>query len=321
MCIIRPGAVVLRPRRAGAQAAAAQGQAEGRQALERAAQQAELALLERIKHELEQDVPIRSQSLTPDELKMLSGYHSSPPSRCMLSPIRARRSGGAAAETEQDLAGHYPDFPNRISLRQAEMELQELSPDEAQEYRDALVATGGAVERLVSESRATAGQISFLTTRPRREPRLDGNPRHPPAPQAAGKVHSDIERGFNPAPSHHLRRLRSCGSEHEARKRGVLRLRARTTSCRMAIVINFPLQCLTCMMPPAPHPFCGSTGAAGELLEQSTNLEGGEDRLTVVKVIPSLDVKDGRVVKGEVRERAGRARISWRRRWHTSHRS
>jgi GTP-binding protein YchF len=207
-------------------------------ATERAAQQAELALLERIKGELEHDVPIRSQSLTPDEQKMLSGYQFLTAKPMLLVANIGEAQLSRASEIEQELASHCPGFTVLAVCAKLEMELLELSAEEAQEYRHALGATAGATERLVSESLQLLGLVSFLTTGPD-ETRAWTVQRGTPAPQAAGKVHSDIEKGFIRAEVITYDDFVSCGTEHEARKRGVLRLEGKDYIVQDGDVVNF----------------------------------------------------------------------------------
>ncbi len=205
---------------------------------ERAAQQGELSLLERLKGELERDIPIRNQSLSAEEQKMLSGYQFLTAKPMLLVANVGEAELAGAAELEGDLAARYPGFLVLAMCAKLEMELLELSPEEAQEYRDALGAPAGAVQRLVSESLRLLGLISFLTTGPD-ESRAWTVSRGTPAPQAAGKVHSDIERGFIRAEVITYDDFVSCGNEHEARKRGVLRLEGKDYIVQDGDVINF----------------------------------------------------------------------------------
>ena len=205
---------------------------------ERAAQQTELTLLERIKTELERDVPIRSQSLTPDERKLLSGYQFLTAKPMLLVANVGEAELSRAADIEQELSRQYPGFTVLSVCAKLEMELLELSAEEAKEYRDALGTTTGAIEHVVSESLRLLGLVSFLTTGPD-ETRAWTVPQGTPAPQAAGKVHSDIEKGFIRAEVITYDDFVSCGTEHEARKRGVLRLEGKDYIVQDGDVINF----------------------------------------------------------------------------------
>lgn len=207
-------------------------------AAERVAQQNELMLLERVKGELERDIPIRDQSLTPGERKMLSGYQFLTAKPMLLVANVGESELPRSARIEQDLSARYPGFSILSVCARLEMELMELSPGEAFEYREAVGAGYGAVERIVADSLRLLGLITFLTTGPD-ESRAWSVALGTPAPQAAGKVHSDIEKGFIRAEVITYDDFVACGSEHEARKRGVLRLEGKDYVVQDGDVINF----------------------------------------------------------------------------------
>lgn len=205
---------------------------------ERALQQNELTLLERVKAELERDVPIRNQSLSAAERRMLSGYQFLTAKPMLLIANVGESDLARTGEIEQDLARRYPGFTVLCVCARLEMELMELNPEEAAEYREAVGAISGVVERVVTESLRLLGLISFLTTRPD-ESRAWTVPRGTPAPQAAGKVHSDMEKGFIRAEVIAYDDFVACGNEHEARKRGVLRLEGKDYIVQDGDVITF----------------------------------------------------------------------------------
>lgn len=205
---------------------------------QRATQQAELALLERVKAELERDIPIRKQSLTSEERKLLSGYQFLTAKPMLLLANIGEDQLPHAAALKRELAGRYPEFTVLSMSARLEMELRELEADEAQEYRDAVGAPAGSVDKLVAESLRLLGLVSFLTTGPD-ETRAWTIPYGLPAQQAAGKVHSDIERGFIRAEVITYDDFVSCGSEQEARKRGALRVEGKDYIVQDGDVINF----------------------------------------------------------------------------------
>lgn len=207
-------------------------------AAERALQQRELTLLERVKEALEGDVPIRDQSLTVEERRLLSGYQflTAKPMLLILNVGEAELS--RPQEIERDLADRYPAFTVLAVCASLEAELKELSPAEATEYRDALDVPEGAIERVVSASLGLLGLITFLTTGPD-ESRAWTVARGTPAPQAAGRVHSDMEKGFIRAEVVSYEDLVECGSEQEAKKRGLLRLEGRDYIVQDGDVMNF----------------------------------------------------------------------------------
>jgi ribosome-binding ATPase YchF (GTP1/OBG family) len=69
--------------------------------------------------------------------------------------------------------------------------------------------------------------ISFFTITGGREVRAWAVQRGAKAPQAAGKVHSQMEQGFIRAEVVHFEQLVACGNWHAAREKGVLRVEGR----------------------------------------------------------------------------------------------
>ena len=78
---------------------------------------------------------------------------------------------------------------------QIEQELAELDEDEKKEYLDDLGVTSSGLDKLVATSYSLLGLISFLTAG-EDECRAWTIRKGTKAPQAAGKIHTDFERGF-----------------------------------------------------------------------------------------------------------------------------
>ena len=64
------------------------------------------------------------------------------------------------------------------------------------------------------------------------------------APQAAGKIHSDFERGFIKAEVVNYQDLLDCGSYNAAREKGLVRMEGKDYVVKDGDVVLFPLQCL-----------------------------------------------------------------------------
>jgi ribosome-binding ATPase YchF (GTP1/OBG family) len=192
---------------------------------ERGAGEKEMALLERIKAGLEADRPLRAQALSPDEWRLLENYSflTAKPMLLLLNIDEedAARADELAAELRQRWAGPHRDAAALCA--KIELELGELSEAEAAEFRTELGVPEAARDLVIRRSFELLGLISFFTVNPE-----DGHawvvPRGTSALAAAGRVHSDMERGFIRAEVLGWRELLDCGSLAEARKRGVLRL-------------------------------------------------------------------------------------------------
>ena len=118
------------------------------------------------------------------------------------------------------------------------MELAQLSDAEAAEFRESLGLTASALNRIVALSYQLLGLISFFTT-VSAELKAWTIPGGTLAPQAAGKVHSDMERGFIRAEVISYNDLQRCGSLAEARKKGMLRTEGKNYVVKDGDIITF----------------------------------------------------------------------------------
>ena len=103
-----------------------------------------------------------------------------------------------------------------------EAEISELKEEEREEFRRELGLEGSSLERLIQVGYEILGLVTFYTT-VSLELRAWTVPKGTPAPKAAGKIHSDMERGFIRAEVISFPDFIACGSEHSAREKGLLR--------------------------------------------------------------------------------------------------
>ena len=103
-----------------------------------------------------------------------------------------------------------------------EAEIAELPADEKQMFLDDLGVAQSGLDRLVQASYTLLGLISFLTSG-EDECRAWTITRGTKAPQAAGKIHSDFERGFIRAEVVSFDDLMACGTMAAAREKGLIR--------------------------------------------------------------------------------------------------
>lgn len=192
---------------------------------ERGAGEREMALLERIKAGLEAETPLRAQTLSADEWRLLHDYDFLTAKPVLLLLNIDEEDASRADELEAEFRGRWAGPRRGVAALCAkiEMELGELSDEEAAEFRADMGVPEAARDLVIRRSFELLDLISFLTVNPE-----DGHawvvPRGTTALAAAGKVHSDMERGFIRAEVVGWRELVDCGSLAEARKRGVLRL-------------------------------------------------------------------------------------------------
>lgn len=103
-----------------------------------------------------------------------------------------------------------------------EEEISTLEDDEKQEFLDAMGMDSSGLDRVISVAYRLLGLISFLTAGPD-ECRAWTITKGTKAPQAAGKVHTDMERGFIKAEITSYDDLIEAGSEAKARELGLTR--------------------------------------------------------------------------------------------------
>jgi GTP-binding protein YchF len=198
----------------------------------------EQVLLRKVKTGLEQDIPIRLQSLAKEELKMLSNYQflTAKPMLAVLNIGEGQIS--QAPQLESEISSLYPQFAVVALCGKLEMELAQLSDVEAKEFREAMGLSKPALDRVIDLSYSLLGLISFFTT-VSAELKAWTIPAETLAPKAAGKIHSDMEKGFIRAEVISYGELENCGNLAEARKRGLLRTEGKNYIIQDGDVVTF----------------------------------------------------------------------------------
>ncbi|MBI2869721.1 MAG: redox-regulated ATPase YchF [Chloroflexi bacterium] len=192
---------------------------------ERLAMMKELDFMERLKAALEKDIPVRELELTPEELKTTGNYQflTAKPLLVIVNIGEERQAG--QGDLERELNSRYGKKACRVIALcgRLEMELAQLDEGEARELRESYAMTASGADRAIRESYQLLGLISFFTIGAS-EVRAWSIPAGTPAVRAAGKIHTDMERGFIRAEVIGFEQLATAGSLAEARKKGTLRL-------------------------------------------------------------------------------------------------
>jgi len=207
-------------------------------AAERESHLKEQFLLQKVKAELEKDIPIRLQSLTEEELKILSNYQFLTAKPMLVVLNIGEEQISQASQLESEISSLYPQFAVVALCGKLEMELAQLSEEEAKEFREAMGLSKPALDRVIDLSYSLLGLVSFFTT-VSSELKAWTIPSGTPAPKAAGKIHSDMERGFIRAEVISYGDLESCGNIAEARKRGLLRTEGKNYIVQDGDVVTF----------------------------------------------------------------------------------
>jgi ribosome-binding ATPase len=189
----------------------------------------EFDLLKRAKAHLESERPLREMEMTPEDKKRLRGF-------MFLSekPILYVLNVSEAPELGKELENAVDRFKlTEVASRsnagataicgRVEAELAEMSDSDAAEFLSSYGLKESGLVRLIRTTYTLLGLISFFTIG-EDECRAWTIPIHTRAVEAAGAIHSDLEKHFIRAETIRWDQLLEAGSEANARARGILRL-------------------------------------------------------------------------------------------------
>ena len=190
--------------------------------------------------DLEKDIPIRELKLTPEEVKAISPYQflSAKPILTVVNVGESQLHQSASLEAELSARYSHPRRRVITLCGKLEMELAQLDESAAEGFRAEFGLKESGLDRTIKTSYELLGLISFFTIASG-EVRAWSVPHETPAPRAAGKIHSDMERGFIRAEVISYDDLVKCGNIPEARKRGLLRLEGKNYIVQDGDVITF----------------------------------------------------------------------------------
>lgn len=198
----------------------------------------ELELMKVLEGELSAEKPIRTLDLDEAQLKMISGYRflSQKPLLLVQNVPEDRASADPPADLASAAAARGLGL---VSLSaQVEMDIAQMPGEEQGEFLAALGLEEPAARRFVQAAFELIDLISMLTAGPD-ECRAWPIARGTPAPRAAGKIHSDIERGFIRAEVVRWDDLIKHGSEAKCREAGLLRVEGKEYIVQDGDVVNF----------------------------------------------------------------------------------
>ena len=204
----------------------------------------ELELLNRIKAHLEEGKLAKSLEITDeDELAWFNEYNL----------LTAKPVIFAANVSEDDLAddaagneyvkevkeyAKNEDSEVFVICAQIEQEIAELDDDEKQMFLEDLGLKESGLDKLIKASYSLLGLISYLTSG-EDETRAWTIKKGTKAPKAAGKIHTDFERGFIRAEVINYQDLLDCGGYTVAREKGLVRLEGKEYVVQDGDVILF----------------------------------------------------------------------------------
>ena len=119
-----------------------------------------------------------------------------------------------------------------------EQEIAELDDDEKAMFLEELGMKESGLDKLIKASYSLLGLISYLTSG-EDETRAWTITKGTKAPQAAGKIHTDFERGFIKAEVVNFQDLLDCGSTAAAKEKGLVRVEGKEYVVQDGDVILF----------------------------------------------------------------------------------
>ncbi|MDR2899404.1 MAG: redox-regulated ATPase YchF [Clostridiales bacterium] len=205
--------------------------------------QGEVELLTKFKAQLDEGLPIKSLTLTEDERKLSRSFN-------LLSDKPVIYAANISEDDLQDDGCNNPHVQKVMEwaknegteafaiCAKIEEEIAQFDDDERLAFLSDLGVSAGGLEKLITASYSLLGLISFLTAGPK-EVRAWTIVNGTKAPQAGGKIHSDIERGFIRAEIVNYDDLTRLGNYNLAKEAGLVRLEGKEYVMQNGDVVLF----------------------------------------------------------------------------------
>lgn len=202
----------------------------------------EKAVLDKVMEGLGEAVPARRLGLTDEEKEFLTELH--------LLTMKPVLYVANVAEDEVATPENNPHVQavmkyaaeegaeTIVVSAKMESEIAELPDDEAKEFLEMAGLEEAGLDRLIKAGFKLLGLMTYLTAG-ETESRAWTIKRGTKAPQAAGKIHSDFERGFIRAEIVSYDDLVACGSKAAAREKGLVRLEGKDYVMQDGDVVEF----------------------------------------------------------------------------------
>jgi hypothetical protein len=203
---------------------------------------AEMAILEQIKDTLEQAQPARRVKLTDDEADLIKELPL-----MTLKPVLYVANISEEEVADPDSNSHVRVLKEYAVAEKAgviavsakvESEIAELPEEDAKAFLQELGLNQSGLDQLIQASYKLLGLINYFTAG-EQEVRawtiIDGTK----APQAAGKIHSDIEKGFIRAETVSYEDLMTSGGMTGAKEKGLVRLEGKEYIMKDGDVVHF----------------------------------------------------------------------------------
>lgn len=188
---------------------------------------AQIVILEKLQHSLQQGKPVRDLTWSEEEKTLIKELQL-----LTAKPILY------VINTDEN-SQIPPNFSPALGISaKLEAELAELTPDEAKHMLKELGLRESGLDKLIRAAYDLLHLITFFTSGPK-ESRAWTITQGTKAPQAAGVIHTDFEKGFIRAETIAYADFVTCGGEHGAREAGKLRLEGKDYVVQDGDVMHF----------------------------------------------------------------------------------
>lgn len=191
----------------------------------------EQVLFERLHEALGKEIPLRDVEISAEEEKLFSGFGFL--SRKPLLIVLNLSEGQTAPDID------YPHQRSKVVALQGklEMDIAQLSPEEAQLFLEEYGIEEPSLNRMIRLSYDLLGLMSFFTAG-QDECRAWTVRRGATAPEAAGEIHTDLQKGFIRAEVVAYDDLMELGGMNEAKGKGKLRLEGKEYIVQDGDILN-----------------------------------------------------------------------------------
>ncbi len=197
----------------------------------------ESELLELCKEEIEGGGVIRNLEFVPEDEKKMRGYQFLSQKPVLLVLNIPEEDLGREAQRLEELGEYSAQVDTLALCAKVEMEIAQLEERDAGAFLDDLGIAESALNRMIIASYRLLNLVSFFTVG-EDEVKAWTITRGVTAPEAAGAIHSDLERGFIRAETLEWQSLLDLGGWHAAKEKGVLRVEGKQYVVKDGDVIN-----------------------------------------------------------------------------------
>ncbi|MFC4558470.1 redox-regulated ATPase YchF [Virgibacillus kekensis] len=203
---------------------------------------AEKDILVKLKDGLEEERPARALDFTEDQWKIVKGLHllTSKPTLYVANVSEEEVADPDSNENVQKVKEHASNENAEVIVvcAKIEEEISELEPEEKEEFLEDLGISESGLDKLIKASYDLLGLATYFTAG-EQEVRAWTFRKGIKAPQAAGIIHTDFERGFIRAETVSYDDLVAAGSMGQARENGKFRLEGKDYVVKDGDVIHF----------------------------------------------------------------------------------